>query len=102
MCLLSSQRFIAHFLPDTTGVSVTVISPEQINSFITPVHLINEQKLIAAFLLRETHQLNTLVTEAQSVAAPLQERHSVLISAAVNDKIDVCGCADCLLTSSLA
>jgi type I restriction enzyme S subunit len=87
--LLSSEMFVAHFLPDTTGVSVPHISPEQINNFVIPVPPIVEQRGIATFLDSETAKFDTLTVEANCAIALLQERRSALISAAVTGKIDV-------------
>lgn len=91
MALLSSEMFVAHFSPDTTGVSVPHISPEQINNFVIPVPPIVEQHEITAFLDRETVKFDTLTAEAQRGIELLKERRSALISAAVTGKIDVRG-----------
>ena len=87
--LLSSEMFVAHFLPETTGVSVPHISPEQINNFVIPVPPLEEQQAIATFLDTETAKFDTLTAEANRAIALLQERRSALISAAVTGKIDV-------------
>ncbi len=91
--LLSSEMFVAHFLPDTTGVSVPHISPEQINNFIIPVPPVNEQEAIVDFVKTETDKFNTLTAEAQHAIDLLQERRTALISAAVTGQIDVRGVA---------
>lgn len=91
LALLSSEMFVAHFFPDTTGVSVPHISPEQINNFVIPVPPIVEQQNISAFLDSETAKLDTLTTEAKTSITLLQERRTALISAAVTGKIDVRG-----------
>jgi type I restriction enzyme S subunit len=87
--LLSSEMFVAHFAPETTGVSVPHISPEQINNFVIPVPPVAEQKAIAAFVGLESAKLDTLTTEAQRAIELLQERRTALISAAVTGQIDV-------------
>ena len=87
--LLSSEMFVAHFAPETTGVSVPHISPEQINNFVIPVPPVAEQKAIAAFVGLESAKLDTLTTEAQRAIDLLQERRTALISAAVTGQIDV-------------
>ena len=81
--------FIAHFLPDTTGVSVPHISPEQIYNFVIPIPPVNEQDAIALFIEGETARFDTLTAEAQRAIDLLQERRTALISAAVTGKIDV-------------
>jgi type I restriction enzyme S subunit len=81
--------FIAHFLPDTTGVSVPHISPEQINNFIIPVPPMQEQVAVSAFINAETAKFDTLTAEAQRAIELLQERRTALISAAVTGQIDV-------------
>ena len=88
--LLSSEMFVAHFSPDTTGVSVPHISPEQINNFVIPVPPISEQQEITSFVSTETTKFNTLTAEAQRAIDLLQERRTALISAAVTGQIDVC------------
>ncbi len=87
--LLSSEMFVAHFSPDTTGVSVPHISPEQINNFVIPVPPISEQQEITSFVSTETTKFNTLTAEAQRAIDLLQERRTALISAAVTGQIDV-------------
>ena len=89
LALLSSEMFVAHFSPDTTGVSVPHISPEQINNFIIPVPPVAEQKAIVAFVGVESAKFDTLTDEAQRAIDLLQERRTTLISAAVTGQIDV-------------
>jgi type I restriction enzyme, S subunit len=87
--LLSSEMFVAHFSPDTTGVSVPHISPEQINNFVIPVPPVTEQRMIVEFVEIESAKFDTLTTEAQRAIDLLQERRTALISAAVTGQIDV-------------
>jgi type I restriction enzyme S subunit len=89
--LISSEMFIAHFSPDTTGVSVPHISPEQICNFVIPLPPIAEQQAIVAFLDTELAKFDTLTAEAQRAIDLLQERRTALISAAVTGQIDVRG-----------
>ena len=58
---------------------------------VPPIH---EQTAIATFLDRETAKLDTLMTEARTAIALLQERRTALISAAVTGQIDVRGLTD--------
>jgi type I restriction enzyme S subunit len=87
--MLSSEMFIAHFSPDTTGVSVPHISPEQINNFVIPVPPISEQEEIINVISSETAKFDALTAEAQRAIDLLQERRTALISAAVTGQIDV-------------
>lgn len=87
--LLSSDMFVAHFSPDTTGVSVPHISPDQINNFVIPIPPVSEQKAIVSFVAVQTAKFDTLTAEAQRAINLLQERRTALISAAVTGNIDV-------------
>lgn len=88
--LLSSEMFAAHFAPETTGVSVPHISPEQIGDFVIPVPPIDEQEQIATFISRESAKLGALMGEAERAIGLLEEHRTALISAAVTGQIDVC------------
>jgi type I restriction enzyme S subunit len=87
--LLSSEMFEAHFLPDSTGVSVPHISPTQIGDFVIPIPPRNEQDAIVDYLSDEIGRFDTLTAEAQRAIDLLQERRTALISAAVTGQIDV-------------
>lgn len=87
--LLSSEMFVAHFSPETTGVSVPHISPEQINNFVIPVPPVSEQVAIVEFAGIESAKFDTLIAEAQRAIDLLQERRTALISAAVTGQIDL-------------
>ncbi len=88
-CLISSEFFIAHFSPETTGVSVPHISPEQIQRFKIPVPPIGEQEAIAKRVDRVSRSFDELTAESIKAIEVLQERRAALISAAVTGKIDV-------------
>jgi type I restriction enzyme S subunit len=92
--LLASPMFVAHFAPDTTGVSVPHISPEQIKGFVVPVPPLPEQASIAAYIDEVTTRSEALITEAERAIDLLQERRTALISAAVTGQIDVRAIAD--------
>ena len=81
--------FVAHFSPDTTGVSVPHISPDQINNFVIPIPPVTEQEAIVSFVAVQTAKFDTLTAEAQRAIDLLQERRTALISAAVTGQIDV-------------
>ena len=89
LALLSSELFVAHFSPETTGVSVPHISPDQIKNFIIPVPPIAEQETIAGYICSATAKFDTLITQTQHAITLLQERRTALISAAVTGRIDV-------------
>jgi type I restriction enzyme S subunit len=89
--LLSSEMFVAHFSPGTTGVSVPHISPEQIGDFVIPIPPVDEQGAIAEFIAAQTTKLNALIAESECAIALLQERRIALISAAVTGQVDVRG-----------
>lgn len=91
--LLSSEMFVAHFSPETTGVSVPHISPEQISTFVIPVPPPAEQHAIVAYVEGAVSKLDTLTAEAEQAIELLKERRSALISATVTGKIDVRGVA---------
>jgi type I restriction enzyme, S subunit len=87
--LLSSDMFAAHFMPDTTGVSVPHISPDQIGNFVIPIPTVDEQKQIFLFVSKKSHKLLELIFKAEEAVSLMQERRTALISAAVTGKIDV-------------
>ena len=89
--LLSSEIFVAHFSPDTTGVSVPHISPDQIRNFVIPIPPMAEQLVILESIATGLAKIDTLTTEAQRAIDLLQERRTALISAAVTGQIDVQG-----------
>jgi type I restriction enzyme S subunit len=89
MYLLASEMFVAHFAPDTTGVSVPHISPEQIGNFMIPVPPVAEQAAIVSAVSAVTAKLDALTAEAQRAIDLLEERRTALISAAVTGQIDV-------------
>lgn len=87
--LLASEMFIAHFSPETTGVSVPHISPDQINKFIIPIPPMSEQLAIVNDVKRLLTEFGGLIAESEIAITLLQERRSALISAAVTGQIDV-------------
>lgn len=92
--LLSSEMFVAHFSPETTGVSVPHISPEQIYNFVIPIPPIAEQQSIANLIAVETSKIDCLIEDAQKAIDLLNERRSALIAAAISGQIDVRGLVD--------
>jgi type I restriction enzyme, S subunit len=78
--LLSSELFVAHFSPDTTGVSVPHISPEQITNFVIPVPPASEQQAIVTFAAAETARIDALVEEQRRLIELLKEKRQAVIS----------------------
>ena len=89
--LLASEMFIAHFSPETTGVSVPHISPDQINKFVIPIPPMSEQLAIVNDVKRLLAEFGGLIAESEIAVGLLQERRTALISAAVTGQIDVRG-----------
>ena len=81
--------FVAHFSPETTGVSVPHISPEQIRSFVIPVPHLSEQDSVVSHVEGVAGTINNLIEEAGRAIGLLHERRIALISAAVTGQIDV-------------
>ena len=74
---------------ETVGATSPHINVGTICNFRVAAPPFEEQAQIAAFLGRETVNLDTLTTEAQRAIDLLQERRTALISAAVTGQIDV-------------
>jgi type I restriction enzyme, S subunit len=90
---LMSDPFRAHFLPQTTGVSVPHISTDQIGSFRLPLPSRAEQEGIAAALReRETTTSETTRVLGRQVGL-LSEHRQALITAAVTGDLDIPGVA---------
>ncbi len=87
--LLASKMFVAHFAPETTGVSVPHISPEQIYNYVIPIPPIQEQERIASYVRAEVSKFDGLARECRRAIDLLLERRTALISAAVTGQIDV-------------
>ena len=85
--------FVAHFSPETTGVSVPHISPDQITSFVIAIPPVTEQTCIVEHLRHELERMDFLHENARRAIDLLTERRSALIAAAVTGKIDVRGLA---------
>ena len=73
----------------TTGATLKTIGMPDVQTLVTPVPPLSEQKTIVAYLAEQTVQLDTLITETQHAIDLLQERRTALISAAVTGQIDV-------------
>ena len=91
MHYLSTPMFVAHFSPETTGVSVPHISPDQITSFVIAVPPVTEQNSIVGYLEQKLAKMDLLQEKSKCAIELLRERRSALIAAAVTGKIDVRG-----------
>jgi len=74
---------------ESVGSTMDNLNTSILASILLPAPPIDEQRLIAAFLDRETAKFDELIAEAHHAIALLQERRTALISAAVTGKIDV-------------
>ncbi len=72
------------------GTKIQLSLDDVANAIMTCPPL-DEQRVIIAYLDRETSKLDVLKTEAERAVALLKERRAALISAAVTGKIDVRG-----------
>ena len=87
--LLSSPMFVAHFAPETTGVSVPHISPQQIGNFVAAIPPREEQDEIFARIDRTCSDYDSLIDAAAKSIDLLAERRAALVTAAVTGQIDV-------------
>ena len=74
---------------ESVGSTMDNLNTSILASILLPAPPIDEQRLIAAFLDRETAKFDELIAEAHHAIALLRERRTALISAAVTGKIDV-------------
>lgn len=86
-----SEFFSAFALLESDRVAMPKINRESLGGLKLARPPLEEQKRIAAFLMRETHQIDALIDKADSGVRLLNERRAALISAAVTGKIDVRG-----------
>jgi type I restriction enzyme S subunit len=75
----------------TFGATLKTIGMPDVKTLVTPIPPIKEQKGIVEHLKGETARLEGMSASAQQAVSLLQERRSVLISAAVTGQIDVRG-----------
>ncbi|WP_292668394.1 restriction endonuclease subunit S [Mesorhizobium sp.] len=87
--LLCGDAFYHHCVPEMTGVSVPHISPSQIGDFVVALPPVHEQDVLVESLSKLKVGTDELIGTTEAAIALLQERRSVLISAAVTGKIDV-------------
>ena len=87
-CMLfaaSAGVFVAEGNPNT----ISHLTGEKLRRYRFPSPPLPEQTAVASFLDRETATIDALIAEAQRAIDLLQERRTVLISAAVTGQIDL-------------
>jgi type I restriction enzyme S subunit len=90
-----STRGIAEWLAlRSVGSTMDNINTSILSRLPLPIPPLPEQRAIAAFLDRETSNLDKLVGKVRKMIEGLQEYRTALVSAAVTGKIDVRGVAD--------
>lgn len=88
---LRTRKFLAHFEPDMTGVSVPHISDTQIGDFRIPVPSYPEQQRLVEMVQDEDDEITLSLAKLDQFGAQLLERRSALITAAVTGQIDARG-----------
>jgi type I restriction enzyme S subunit len=83
--LLGHRDTLFHF--DRTAIPQLTVNQVSTNPFLLPP--LPEQAAIAAYLDRETAELDALVAKVEAAIERLQEYRTALITAAVTGKIDV-------------
>ncbi len=86
---LREYGFVEEIVACSTGVSYPAINASKIRDLPIPLPPLAEQRAIAAFLDRETEQIDALRGKAETAIERLQEHRTALITAAVTGKIDV-------------
>jgi type I restriction enzyme, S subunit len=88
---LSSEAAVQQFAEGSGGAIQQHFNVTTASNLIVIQPPADEQYTIAAFLKRETQQIDELVAHSEKAVELLQERRAALISAAVTGKIDVRG-----------
>ena len=73
----------------SNSTTIEVIYSDSLKETLLPLPPLSEQRAIAAFLDRETAQIDALVAKVREVINRLKELRTALVSAAVTGKIDV-------------
>jgi type I restriction enzyme, S subunit len=90
---LMSEPFVAHFAPQTTGVSVPHISADQILAFRLPLPSKASQELVVQHLRRLESIVKSATQRISDQIDLLREHRQTIITAAVTGEIDVPGAA---------
>lgn len=86
---LRASSVFAQLEAGALGATIRGINIRDLKRAAIPVPPPGEQRLIAAFLDRETEELDALLRKIRAAIAHLHELRTALISAAVTGKIDV-------------
>jgi type I restriction enzyme S subunit len=86
---LRTRKFLAHFEPDMTGVSVPHISDTQIGDFRIPVPPYREQQHLVEMVQGEDNEITLSLAKLDQFGGELRERRMALITAAVSGQIGV-------------
>ena len=84
-----SQGYKDWILGNLIQSTIQNVSAERYASLAVPLPPLVEQRVIAAFLDRETAKIDDLITKIQEAIERLKELRTALISAAVTGRIDV-------------
>lgn len=80
---LRANRFLWEVQSRSTGVSYPAINASDLGDIRIGIPKIDEQKLIAAYLDRETTRIGRLIAEKERMLALLEEKRATLISRVV-------------------
>ena len=86
--LVRCREFIEAVVAHSTGVGYPAINPTELSCLPVWLPPIDEQRAIAAFLDRETAQLDALIAKHERLIELLQEKRAALISHAVTQGLD--------------
>jgi type I restriction enzyme, S subunit len=87
--LVSSHLFFAQIDRLKAGATIQHFGPAHLRQMMLVLPPLQEQGAITCFVERQVASLDSMLAEAASANAMLQERRSALIAAAVTGKIDV-------------
>ena len=85
---LSASYFVGRVVAHSAGVSYPAINASELACLDLILPLLPEQRAIAAFLDRETAEIDALVAQKERLIELLQEKRTALISQAVTKGLD--------------
>ncbi len=86
--LVQSSEFVDSVVSHSEGIGYPAINPSQLGALPAWLPPLDEQRRIAAFLDRETANLDALIAKKERLIELLQEKRTALISYAVTKGID--------------
>jgi type I restriction enzyme, S subunit len=89
MLLLAGRGFVQYLTPIFTGISVPHLSPTQIRDYVVALPPMDEQKVIAAHIDRETSTSSTTIDRARREIDLLRELRTRRTSDVVTGQVDV-------------